>query len=63
MSYIQIMVLSIQVWNLKNFLKSGVFYTRQAVLDFLKVMVLSKEQFKQPKECLTSASVMELIPI
>lgn len=32
-------VLSIQVWNLKNFLKSGDLCTRQAVLDFLKVMV------------------------
>ena len=47
----------------KEFSKELVLYTRQAILDFLKVMALSKEQFKQPRECLTSASVMELIPI
>ena len=34
-----------------NGFQSGVLYTRQAVLDFLRVMVLSKEQCKQPREC------------
>ena len=50
-------------WEFKQFSKEWGFIHKTSSPGFLKVMVLSKEQFKQPTECLTSASVMELILI
>ena len=47
----------------KEFSKEWGFVHKTSSPGFFKVMVLSKEQFKQPREYLTSASVIELIPI